>query len=282
MDNLKIEKKEIWDSVYSRAYRSIRYKKTISDLVLDGVIPEGKIPSRNEMMRKAQEELLRKIGLSGEEDRETMRRRLVESKFSEADELVYKKNSNKFTEYNRSWSTKKSSTLHEDLSRDRSQWEEYHKLYREVRSKWDECPYEVIAKYLFPRRDWVIGDFGCGENLLKNYLDGNKVYSFDHVSIDESVTSCDISNVPLENETLDIAVYSLSLMGTNYIDYLKEGHRTLKPFGKIIICEPLRTEKWENGNGIEDGIMGTLGEIGFNNPQVIKKCSKFIYAIAEK
>jgi ribosomal RNA-processing protein 8 len=34
--------------------------------------------------------------------------------------------------------------------------------------------------------------------------------------------------LPLEDETLDVGVFSLSLMGTNYADYLKEAFRVLK------------------------------------------------------
>ena len=35
--------------------------------------------------------------------------------------------------------------------------------------------------------------------------------------------------VPLKNSSIDVAIYSLSLMGTNYIDFLEEAYRVLKP-----------------------------------------------------
>ena len=34
--------------------------------------------------------------------------------------------------------------------------------------------------------------------------------------------------VPLDGESLDVAVFCLSLMGTNWIDYVKEANRVLK------------------------------------------------------
>ena len=39
----------------------------------------------------------------------------------------------------------------------------------------------------------------------------------------------DRNKVPLDDKVLDVAIYSLSLMGTNYIDFLLEAHRVLKP-----------------------------------------------------
>jgi ubiquinone/menaquinone biosynthesis C-methylase UbiE len=36
---------------------------------------------------------------------------------------------------------------------------------------------------------------------------------------------------------LDIGVFSLSLMGTNYVDFLREANRVIKPGGKLFIAE---------------------------------------------
>ena len=41
-------------------------------------------------------------------------------------------------------------------------------------------------------------------------------------------TSAYLGNPGLDDETLDVAVFSLSLMGSNVIDYLYEAHRTLR------------------------------------------------------
>ena len=46
------------------------------------------------------------------------------------------------------------------------------------------------------------------------------VHSFDHVAMNDTVTACDIADVPIEDGELDVAVFCLSLMGTNFTDYL--------------------------------------------------------------
>jgi ribosomal RNA-processing protein 8 len=47
------------------------------------------------------------------------------------------------------------------------------------------------------------------------------VHSFDLVAVNEMVTACDMANVPLQDENIDIAVFCLSLMGTNVKGILK-------------------------------------------------------------
>ena len=82
----------------------------------------------------------------------------------------------------------------------------------------------------------AIGDFGYGEALLaKAVSDRHVVHSFDHVAKNESVTSCDMAHTPLESDTLDVSIFSLSLMGANFNDYLREAWRTLKLDGRLLL-----------------------------------------------
>ena len=83
----------------------------------------------------------------------------------------------------------------------------------------------------------VSGDFGCGEALIAANID-NKVHSFDHIAINENVLACDMSHTSLDDDCLDVAIFSLSLMGLNFIDYLKEASRWLKLDGYLWIAEP--------------------------------------------
>ena len=39
--------------------------------------------------------------------------------------------------------------------------------------------------------------------------------------MNDRVTACDIAHVPLENNYPDVAIFSLALMGTNYVDFLR-------------------------------------------------------------
>jgi ubiquinone/menaquinone biosynthesis C-methylase UbiE len=47
----------------------------------------------------------------------------------------------------------------------------------------------------------------------------------------------DISHLPEENDIIDICVYSQSLMGSNWKEYLTEGKRVLRYNGEMIISE---------------------------------------------
>src|SRR5262249_27314426 len=90
-------------------------------------------------------------------------------------------------------------------------------------------------------------DFGCGEGKLAEAVsDRHTVHSFDHVAVNENVTACDMAHVPLDDETLDVAIFSLSLMGANFSDYLREAHRTLRLDGQLHIIEA--TERFSDRN----------------------------------
>lgn len=108
----------------------------------------------------------------------------------------------------------------------------------------------------------VVADMGCGEAQLalqvkaleksfKNapakkgkqarFFKGKKpqfeVHSFDLKKANDRITVADIKNVPLPDESAHIVVFCLALMGTNFLDFIKEGLRILKPNGEIWIAE---------------------------------------------
>ncbi|XP_050271037.1 ribosomal RNA-processing protein 8 isoform X1 [Quercus robur] len=106
----------------------------------------------------------------------------------------------------------------------------YHTGYQEQMSHWPEQPVNIIMKWLKNHNpSLVVADFGCGDGRLAKNVK-NKVFSFDLVSNDPSVIACDMSKTPLDSSVIDVAVFCLSLMGTNYQNYLKEAHRVLKPW----------------------------------------------------
>ena len=79
-------------------------------------------------------------------------------------------------------------------------------------------------------------DVVAGSNK-KAWWNRHTVYSFDHIAINDNVTACDMKKVRLNDEELDVAIFSLSLMGSNFTDYLQEAHRTLKLDGQLHIIE---------------------------------------------
>jgi ubiquinone/menaquinone biosynthesis C-methylase UbiE len=139
---------------------------------------------------------------------------------------------------NQRWNTAKSDTTHARLQQNAEEWQHYHALYRDARKTWAVVPFERMVKDLSIREGYVVGDFGCGEALLAERLgDTCTVHSFDHVAANDAVNACDIADVPLDDSELDVTVFCLSLMGSNFTDYLKEAHRTLKLDGRLHIYE---------------------------------------------
>ena len=177
---------------------------------------------------------------------------------------------------NSRFNTAYSSTTHERLNQNPEEWYLYHTLYREARKEWTEVPFERIAKSLKKHPDWVIGDFGCGEAKLAALLP-NKVYSFDHIAVNENVLACDITHTPVEDGVLDVAVFSLSLMGLNYSDYFKEAYRTLRFGGLLKIAEPI--SRWTEKRS---ELLSNISDAGFSLVGKIEESNQFLYIDAIK
>ena len=117
----------------------------------------------------------------------------------------------------------------------------YHKGFSSQAKKWPSNPNNLILKtLLLPKyKSMVIADVGCGEaTLAKNLIPlGYKIKSFDLVSLNDYVTVADMKNLPLENKSIDLAVYCLSLMNKNFIPFISEANRILKKDGKLFVAE---------------------------------------------
>lgn len=113
----------------------------------------------------------------------------------------------------------------------------YHRGFQSQVKKWPLQPVDRIARDLRQRpASLVVADFGCGDCRLASSI-RNPVYCFDLASLDPRVTVCDMAQVPLEDESVDVAVFCLSLMGTNIRDFLEEANRVLKQGGLLKVAE---------------------------------------------
>ncbi|KAJ3396213.1 25S rRNA (adenine645-N1)-methyltransferase [Lobulomyces angularis] len=120
----------------------------------------------------------------------------------------------------------------------------YHNGFRSQVQKWPVNPLSIFIKNLEKRRSFhgelVIADMGCGDAMISQTFKDQKnfkIHSFDLIAVNDSVTSCDIKHVPLKPSSVDIVVFCLSLMGTNFFDFIKEARRILKVGGEILIAE---------------------------------------------
>ncbi|XP_051963715.1 ribosomal RNA-processing protein 8-like [Xyrauchen texanus] len=113
----------------------------------------------------------------------------------------------------------------------------YHRGYTAQVQHWPANPVDSIISYIQQRPvSLVVADFGCGDCKIAQSVK-NKVHSFDLAPVCELATACDMAKVPLRESTVDIAVFCLSLMGTNLGDFLAEANRVLVMGGILKIAE---------------------------------------------
>jgi hypothetical protein len=266
---------DIWSWDKMRMHR-IQYKKTLADAALDGVIPQGELASPETMFKQAREALQAWITRIENEGVIFIERSQLRVPLPKETAQFIQRRFGDLSVMNSRINTAYSKTTHDRLQDKPEEWYLYHTLYREARKTWEEIPFERIAKSLKKRPDWVIGDFGCGEAKLAEILP-NKIYSFDHIAINEKVIACDITHTPLENGTLDVAVFSLSLMGLNYSEYLKEAHRALRFSGLLKIAEPIN--RWQDKR-VE--LVSNIANAGFLLIGEVVESNQFLYIDAIK
>jgi superfamily II DNA or RNA helicase len=219
-------------------WKRIQFKRTLADCAVDGRLPEKNLVTPQQAAMEAVKWLER---LERGEISTVIRRDLnVELTPVEIKKRAIKYGD--FTRLNNKINNENSETTHSRILKDPSEWDEYHRQYREARSTWNIIPFDEIikrVKQLSPRL--LIGDFGCGEAKILEEFGEMRVYSFDHVAINDNVTACNIKSVPLPDEAIDIAVFSLSLMGRDWADYIKEAKRCLATNGYLLIAETTKS-----------------------------------------
>ncbi|CDS07495.1 hypothetical protein LRAMOSA01444 [Lichtheimia ramosa] len=138
-------------------------------------------------------------------------------------------------------------------------FDEYHEGFRHQVESWPENPVDIIISQLqqLPAGT-VIADLGCGDAKIAHTLTQQKVMSFDMIAKNDKVIACDIAKLPLPADFVDVAVFSLALMGTNYLEFLKEAKRVLKPGGELKIAEVI--SRFSD----VDGFIDLLEHLGFD------------------
>jgi len=153
-------------------------------------------------------------------------------------------------------------------------YHEYHSGFRRQVEVWPENPVDVFISLLSSRskisfsrghskkqssassdvlplpRDvstgvCTIADLGCGDAKIAATFNHGKqhkkakvnVLSYDLQASTPDVTPADISNLPLEPESVDVAIFCLALMGTNFLTFVDEAFRILRPRGELWVAE---------------------------------------------
>jgi ubiquinone/menaquinone biosynthesis C-methylase UbiE len=130
---------------------------------------------------------------------------------------------------------------------------------------------------------------GCGKGHISQYYMNDsrfQFYNYDHISSNETIIPCDISTLPLEDDSVEICILSLVMWGSNCKDYIQESYRVLESGGKMYIIEPTKrwTEKDDSGNLVvgKEGnkLKQILCEYGFHIlEEYIEKFCLFICVI---
>lgn len=166
-------------------------------------------------------------------------------------------------------------------------YEEYHLGFQNQVSSWPKNPTDLIiqdlSKFINDSRRMTlkVADLGCGDAKIARTMkdiSNIKIYSYDLVSQNSFVTTCDISNLPLKSSTIDIAIFCLSLMGTNHIDFLKEAWRILKMNGKLWIVE-IKSRFMDNEG---TAFCTALSSLGFSLVKKETSNKMFIYLYFKK
>ncbi|KAK8042676.1 hypothetical protein PG994_013159 [Apiospora phragmitis] len=176
----------------------------------------------------------------------SMREKLISARFRHLNEALY---------------TKPSAQAFHLFEESPEMFQEYHEGFRRQVNVWPENPVDGYVADIRNRGQQTrgkaraeppllrtngtctIADLGCGDAKLAEALQGDKkklrieVLSYDLQSPSPHVTRADIANLPLHNGSVNVAIFCLALMGTNWLDFIDEAYRVLHWKGELWIAE---------------------------------------------
>ena len=90
----------------------------------------------------------------------------------------------------------------------------------------------------------------------------DRIISFDHIAINDKIIECDIRSVSkyVDDNSLDVVIFSLSLMGKNWQEYIVEAKRCLSTRGSLFIA--VTTKELDEGRRLHS-LPIVLKDIGF-------------------
>jgi ribosomal RNA-processing protein 8 len=127
----------------------------------------------------------------------------------------------------------------------------------------------------------TIADLGCGTASLSYRLQPHlndlhlTIHSYDLSKPTGPsaplVTVADISALPLASGSVDVAIFCLALMGTNWLDFIDEAYRVLRWRGELWVSEIKsrfgRVDKKKGGNNVPINSIGSLNKKDKKKPK---------------
>ena len=185
----------------------------------------------------------------------SMREKLISARFRHLNETLY---------------TRPSEEAFQLFADSPEMFDEYHEGFRRQVKVWPENPVDSflkdirargkikfqgkgrpgagptpLSKTVLPRtnQECTIADLGCGDARIAEALQVDKkklrldVKSFDLQSPSPLVTKADIANLPIPDGSVNVAIFCLALMGTNWVDFVEEAYRILHWKGELWVAE---------------------------------------------
>jgi superfamily II DNA or RNA helicase len=277
---------EVWSLDNNRLAR-IHYKQILADVIMTGNIPDDIITTK-QAYKLAEDKFLTFInnGGSSEKSREipvqAAELKPAPPKSRPEGQGNQRDYFSEFQGINQRISTSTCNGVFSKIFKNKEDWENYHILREKATGSKQNQPLKIISQdFLKSKKHKIIGDMGCGMNQLKTLLPENyEVISVDMYAADDTVKVCNLMDTSkiIPNESLDIAVYCLSLWSRDWRGILKDAYRILDYDGKIIIVEPV-----SSSSKSIDKVRQTLIENGFTNISTTKDGEdKFYYMTANK
>ncbi|KAJ3851442.1 ribosomal RNA-processing protein 8 [Lentinula lateritia] len=208
---------------------------------------DSRPPDFEEQQQRSSKDLDSSSGLTGMQ--KSMKQKLEGARFRMLNQTLYET---------------KSEDAQRMMQEDPTVYTEYHNGFRLQVLSWPTNPADHYVETLSSYHvNTIVADLGCGDAVIARALipKGISVLSFDLVSHSPYVVEADIcGTLPLpgsegtegslsegEAHIVDIVVFSLSLMSTNWPKSIREAWRILKPNGELKIAEVTsRFRKLEN------------------------------------
>jgi ribosomal RNA-processing protein 8 len=283
---------EVWSKSKKKRMRMLRSKQRRQEILSDGS------PKQHSHQKKDKKDV---NGKRSKQSRDASEKKLDVSKNTSPTKqsvlqqaFIARLTGSRFRELNEALYTSTSEAAFKKFSSNPDLYNQYHEGFRHQVMDWPVNPVHVIVKWIVSnfqsQSSCVVADFGCGDaelakRLLKVKHKGKcpfKVHSFDLVASCDLVTACDMASVPIKDESVDVAVFCLSLMGTNLADFIREAHRVLKATGVLKIAEVRsRFESTSKRDELDD-FLEVLDRLGFecrkndrtNKMFVLLECKK--------
>ena len=170
------------------------------------------------------------------------------------------------------YKTLTSQNLQKEFQETPDLWHKYHAISEENEKSFPEesIPRNRIIKELTEikgKRTRSVVDMGCGKAQIAVHFANDSRFTFinyDHVSSKENVLVQDISNTPLDDDSVEICILCLAMWGSNCEDYVREAYRILESKGNLYIMEPTIRKRWTaEGGPPADKLKALLENSGF-------------------